>query len=83
MANPPKGMAKEKLDAAKEPAARGGKAATSRAKAEPVDSGQKYVVSGTVTYADGTPAACFNKRGHARITFRVINCDPRLFVNTK
>ena len=27
-----------------------------KAKAKPIDSGQKYVVSGTVTYADSTPA---------------------------
>ena len=56
MANPPKGKAKAKPTAAKKPTPRSGKATTSRAKAKPVDSGQKYVVSGTVTYADSTPA---------------------------
>lgn len=56
MANPPKGKAKAKPTAAKKPAARSGKATTRRAKAKPLDSNQKYVVSGTVMYADSTPA---------------------------
>lgn len=57
MAIPPKGKAKAKPTAAKKPAPRSGKASTSRAQAKPVDSGQTYVVSGTVTYADSRPAA--------------------------
>lgn len=56
MANPPKGKAKATPPAAKKPAVRSGKTPTSRAKAKPVDSGQKYVVSGTVTYTDSAPA---------------------------
>lgn len=56
MANPPKDKAKAKPAAAKKPAPRSGKAVTRGAKAKPVDSGQKYLVSGTVTYADSTPA---------------------------
>lgn len=56
MANPPKGKAKATPAAAKKPASRSGKATTSRAQAKPVDAGQKYVVSGTVKYADSTPA---------------------------
>lgn len=56
MANPPKGKAKAKPAVAKKPAPRSAKAVTRGAKAKPVDSGQKYLVAGTVTYADSTPA---------------------------
>lgn len=57
MANPPSRKEKAKPVAVKKPAARNDKAATSRANAKPVDSGQNYVVFGTVTYADGRPTS--------------------------
>lgn len=54
-----KGVTKPKKassTASRKPAARSAKAPASRAKAKQVDSGQEYVVSGKVTYADATPA---------------------------
>ena len=57
MANPPKGNAKTKPVVAKKPTARGGKTVTNRDKTKPVESNQKFVITGTVTYADATPAS--------------------------
>lgn len=55
MKNQPKGKAKAPGTARKS-ATSSGKTTTSRSKAKPVDSGQIYVVSGSVVNADSTPA---------------------------
>ena len=61
MANQAKGKVKAKVVATRKPVAPKKKAAApaSRAKKNPIDSGQIYIVSGTVTNTDSSPAAGF------------------------
>ncbi|MEO8678817.1 MAG: neuraminidase-like domain-containing protein, partial [Vicinamibacterales bacterium] len=57
MANQQEGKAKAKSAAAKKGATRGDKGPASGGSARLVDSGEEYVVSGTATYPDSTPAS--------------------------
>lgn len=56
MANQPKGKAKVQSGTAKKPATRSSKTSASRGKIQPDDSGQVYVILGSVANLDSTPA---------------------------